>query len=743
MALLSNQLQQELDQNPFDADEFVERLAWRTMGGRGGESFDPMVLHQSFEQTIRDLKVLNDKMKRKSEKLEAQVIEEEKKFKNRVGHLLKGNQQAFTQFQELDEKINFVATKVVHLGEQLEGVNTPRSRAVEAQQLIRYFAEFVHEDSSAHPSSSIFNDPNQLTQAADVVQKLHMIAQELPADPKFEGAKRRIADKYDQVERNLIEEFDAAHKRDPPDKAKMKQCATSLSHFKGYNQCVDAFIERCQEDTFFHEEIHPDILQLCQRTEPVIKQVFTNPETVVEKLILNIYNGILKKEVDANLGEVKYSEAYLKNLHDWYMKTNQLSSDLQRFKMGSDQTFLPKLTKHIFSRYLQQYIEIEKTFLRNKCEMILTRYYDGKGHVKRVMQSSSAVGTAIQDFQAKIQGQIQAKIKDTDVAVVFQKAQSLYPLHHQPQQETFGGETFLSQEVAINLLQEFKMAFKRCQSLASNSTQLPLNALAIFDVMVQFLCVDHIDYALELGSLTIPSFDTKVEPEVTFFDVVGQANAIFHLLEKQFSDCVVPLVLASPQHSEALSRKGRVMHDMEAKLDSGLDRSLAAIVGWVKFILCNEQKKTDFKPESEGDGEFMLYSHACAKVCKFMKSQVETIRQSLDGKNVDAVLTELGTRFHRVIYEHLQQFQYNSTGGMLAICDVREYRECVKEFDSAIVLSLFDTLHALTNLLVVVPDNLKQVCHGEHLAGLDRSILHLFVQLRADYRTSKLSLQFK
>ena len=49
------------------------RLAWRTTSGRSVESFDPMVLHQSFEQTIRDLKVLNEKMKRKSEKLEAQV----------------------------------------------------------------------------------------------------------------------------------------------------------------------------------------------------------------------------------------------------------------------------------------------------------------------------------------------------------------------------------------------------------------------------------------------------------------------------------------------------------------------------------------------------------------------------------------------------------------------------------------------------------------------------------------------
>jgi len=235
MALLSHQLQQELEQDPFDADEFVERLAWRTTGGRSVESFDPMVLHQSFEQTIRDLKVLNEKMKRKSEKLEAQVTDEEKKFKNHVGELLRGNQQAFAQFQELDEKINYVATKVVHLGEQLEGVNMPRSRAVEAQQLIRYFAEFTSNDDSG-PKSPIFVDPNQLQAAADIIQKLHMMAQELPTDPKFEVAKRRISEKYDAIERNLIEDFNAAHRREPPDKLRMKSCATSLSHFKGYNQ---------------------------------------------------------------------------------------------------------------------------------------------------------------------------------------------------------------------------------------------------------------------------------------------------------------------------------------------------------------------------------------------------------------------------------------------------------------------------------------------------------------------------
>jgi len=45
-----------------------------------------------------------------------------------------------------------------------------------------------------------------------------------------------------------------------------------------------------------------------------------------------------------------------------------------------------------------------------------------------------------------------------------------------------------------------------------------------------------------------------------------------------------------------------------------------------------------------------------------VKSQLVVIRDGLDGKNVDVVLTEFGIRFHRVVYDHLLQFQFNSFG---------------------------------------------------------------------------------
>lgn len=52
---------------------------------------------------------------------------------------------------------------------------------------------------------------------------------------------------------------------------------------------------------------------------------------------------------------------------------------------------------------------------------------------------------------------------------------------------------------------------------------------------------------------------------------------------------------------------------------------------------------------------------------------------------------------------------------MCAICDVNEYRKCVRVLNSPLVAQLFDILHALCNLLLVKHENLQEVCGGETL----------------------------
>uniref|UniRef100_A0A673Z239 Exocyst complex component 5 n=1 Tax=Salmo trutta TaxID=8032 RepID=A0A673Z239_SALTR len=695
----------QLGPEPFDADEYIERLAWRTPGGGskgGAEAFDPKRLLEEFENHIEELKHLDEKIQRRVEKLEHQCHREAKEFAHKVQDLQRSNQVAFQHFQELDEHISYVATKVCHLGDQLEGVNTPRQRAVEAQRLMTYFNEFL----DGELRSDVFNNPEKIKEAADIIQKLHLIAQELPFD-RFADVKAKIASKYHDLERQLIQEFTAAQRRG--EIGRMREVAAVLLHFKVTHKHwthfdVSILKEMCVIGAYMRSDVFEDTALLCQRVNKQVGEVFQSPETVMAKLIQNIFENKLQHLIPSILN-------FLKPWQPCVSRTTALASKLTEFNLGSDKhTFLSKLIKNIFSSYLESYIEMEKDYLRTRSAMILQRYYDSKNHQKRPQGGGDAPR-----FREVQQG----------------KAAMLPPT----------GETITLHAVHLCRVLRVNQVLSLCVvNQLSDPSDLPKNAFSIFLLLVEHLCVDHIDYALEIGLSAIPSADAK-NANLYFLDVVQQANTIFHLFDKQFNDHLMPLISSSPKLTECLHKKKEVIEQMEVKLDTGIDRTLNCMVGQMKHILATEQKKTDFRPEDENN-VMIQCTAACSKVCVYVSRQVERVRKSMDGKNVDTVLTELGVRFHRLIHEHLQQYSYSSMGGMLAICDVADYRKSAKDFRVPLVLQLFDTLHALCNLLVVAPDNLKQVCSGEQLTNLDRNLLHAFVQLRVDYRQARLGRHF-
>ncbi|GAB6031799.1 hypothetical protein CHUAL_010201 [Chamberlinius hualienensis] len=717
--MMAVNLSQALEQDPFDPEQFVERLAWQFTSTPGIKSedgdFDPLKLRDAFMQTMKDLKAINEVQRQKIDRIYSIVADEEKKHWQKVSELQERNKAAVTRFQELDERINFVATKVVHLGDQLESVNTPRSRAVEAQQLMQYFAEFLGDNPSFF--SENFSDSSQLYQAADIIHKLFLISQELP-NRKFDKAKVKIAQKYDEIERALIEGFAEAYRLD--NKIRMKEIAAILSQFKGYSQCVDVFIEESQRAGLTGKDIFNDVIPLCEKNQTIIQEVFTNPDQVMSKFVLNIYLRHLQEYIHSCLIDNSDSEKYLKTLFTLYSKTNKLSNDLLVFKFGSDAFFLSKISKRIFESYLESYRSIEINYLKDKCSSILQRYYDSKNHQKKQILSGG-----IHDFKRKLEVSLVSKTN----------------IHIGPV-ENYGGETFLSEEVAINLLQETKRSFQRSQ-LLSKPSELSENAHQIIDILFYYLCNEHMDYAFELALQCLPLPEPKTAPELYFLDIIRQGNAVMHLVEKQFSDFLLPLVVSTSNHGICLQKKKNVSEQLEQKLDTGLDRLLVSIIGWIRFLLQTEQKKSDFKPESDEGNIMINATPACVKVVHFLESCIEKFRDSIDGKNVEITLLDMGTRFHRVVYEHLQQFQYNSDGAVCVIYDINEYKKCVQKISSPLLNSLFDTLYALCNLLVVKPANLKQVCMDKQLAGFDKSVILNFVQLRIDYKTSKIANQLK
>lgn len=217
------------------------------------------MLSETFTETIKDLTVLQERQQRKCEKLESALSDEQKVNARNIDKILERHSISVECFHQLDEKINSVASKIIHLGEQLENVNTPRTRTAEALKLLNHMGEFliagpvVNDIFTNKKNVSLFTFTAshhtqtiitlQLLEAADIIQKLYLVAQDLPSD-KFGVAKKKIESKYDEIERSLIEEFAMAQTTENIEK--MKELAKIMSQFKGYNQCVDVYIEQSQ-----------------------------------------------------------------------------------------------------------------------------------------------------------------------------------------------------------------------------------------------------------------------------------------------------------------------------------------------------------------------------------------------------------------------------------------------------------------------------------------------------------------
>ncbi|CAB0002503.1 unnamed protein product [Nesidiocoris tenuis] len=543
---MMQQYMKELEQEPFDPQEFVERLAWRTIDvDNGSSTFEPSLMFDTFCQTIKDLRLLQDRQRKKCDKLEVICQEEENSHWQDIGKFQEKNKSAVALFHDLDEKINFVATKVIHLGDQLENINIPRARAVEAQKLMTYFAEFL-----ADGCVEMFNKDStdeELFEAADVIQKLQVIAQDLPGGPRFAEAKKKIGNKYDELERSLIEKFVQAQRMENVNL--MREIATILSNFRSYSVCINAYIEESQLGTFVGKDIFKEALPLTEKNFALIQEVFTSPEQVMSKFVLNVYKCKLQNYIECTLNASKSEtdkDKYLTNLNDLYLRTIQLSKDLSHFKLGSEDSYLSKLTHTVFQQYLNSYIGQERQWVSDKCSRILKKFYDSKAHQKKQVPSGG-----LQEIRREMQALVGTRA-NINIAQI----------------EDYGGETFLSEEVCIAILEEAKTAFGRCQVL-SRQSELANNASQIVEVLLDCLVNSFVNYALEIGLQAVPIPETKSQPQdIHFFKVIRQTNMIVYLIEKNFSDFAMPLLVSSPKQGEFLLRKKMSFQALEQKLEN-------------------------------------------------------------------------------------------------------------------------------------------------------------------------------
>ena len=189
----------------------------------------------------------------------------------------------------------------------------------------------------------------------------------------------------------------------------------------------------------YRGDVFDSILPLCRLHYEIIKKIFASPDQVMSKFILNIYQLKINQFVNTKLNEDRKDDAkYLKTLHYLQLRTMKLSSDLSEFIKDSNDDLLAKLTTNMFAKFLMNYIEIELKYFDFICSTELKKFYDSKNHQKKQTER-------FQDLRRDVQAIISQR---TNINIV--------------QIDNYGGESFLSEELAINLLQESAAAFERC-----------------------------------------------------------------------------------------------------------------------------------------------------------------------------------------------------------------------------------------------------------------------------------------
>ncbi|CAF0753538.1 unnamed protein product [Adineta ricciae] len=693
-----------LDSAVFDVDNLIENIAYKSTDGNViNENFDPYVLEGKFRQAMSILQDCQVQTEQNIKHLEEACEKERNTWANSVAQLEELYQSTYTGQQELEMRISVISTKVIQIGHQLESKSNPRQQLVDARTTAKYLERFLDANDDV---SLMFQDASKLEQAAHIIHQLYNVLQELPDEAKFTDAKNKVKERYMAIEEDLLLEFSRAQVRN--DKKAMKKYIKLLSKFKGHNDCIQNFITDCLKGYFDNPniDIFNSIPQLFVKVSELINELFDQPEKVTERLIITVYMEKLAPYVRDQLEPylrdpgLENMEKYLQTLYTLHKKATKLSHDLQTQKISDDPAFLHKLNQYVFKTYLKTYSEYELSCLEEKFQVHLERL-ELTGGQRRMKPT----GLSITDI-------IQQRLLNTDQV----------------------DESRFSPDLAAALLNDCRTAMTRITTL-SEGTEASENILQCFRRLLNALGSQHIDTELQYSLQAIPGPEPKQEPDIRFFQAILQTNNSIQLIERYFVMDIAPLLLGTQQQTVLLQSKEKVFGQLEELINVGVDKSLSCIIGYARNIL-NEQKRSDFKPES--DLSIYECSPICKRVVRSIDTQITRLEQNVDGKNLIGILNEFGLRFHRLIIDHVFKFEYNISGGLMMLQDVSEYKKCSKKFRSSTVEQLFSILHALVNLLVVVPDNLRQVITEGHLASLTRDIIESFVQLRTDYKSARL-----
>ncbi|KAH9245792.1 tyrosine-tRNA ligase, cytoplasmic [Batrachochytrium salamandrivorans] len=636
--------------------------------------------------------------------------------------------------------------------------------AAEAKDLIQYFLEFNKGDCVKLDTLRKSGTEGRY-KAAIIARRLSTISKEV--DISDTEVHEPMIEKYcEELEKSLLAEFDQAYSQE--DGLTMNQIARTLLDFNGGGSCVQTYVnqhaffinllkisEMDQDTNLSIKEdfskpnpalvrLYDEIAAAILNEWDVIFVVFPNASSVIQVFVQRIFAQSIQGFLEGLLERAREDSllSFLQALTQSHLETAKLVSNIHRFDettiskaLGTTalSSLLNRCFEDLFVPYLEndRYIDLElswllealREYLRTVQENVALRT-KGQTHYRktpsRSQQSSPIKDASTPLSSTAVMSSILSTVTTTmntmttirnDIGTQFsstpQSAVSLNILS--------GHVSWIpTVQDAAKCFAAYSQCLRRCKEL-SQIENLPLCASLLFKLLIKELGSSAMLAGIDVELDILLSTDHKAEPDIGQLKVVRTINRILQILHGQFQAQLFPLLASAPTLCrEIVTIKNDFFSAVEQRLNSILQRKIVVVISWLEVLLLR-QKKGDFKPRDDIVAVNTLSTMTCIQVIEFIQLVRDEAKESLNGDNLEAYLTEIGTSLHG---------------------DLSKYHEIIMTFKITLLEERFDMIKELGKYLLYVSKKLekrfqlttRETLFGVHFCDQSRGWVGFFPQ---------------
>ncbi|KAI8893209.1 exocyst complex component Sec10-like protein [Globomyces pollinis-pini] len=715
----------------FSAKDIIEKTTKRT---QCGPVFDAKPYIRSFESITEELLRLKRKLQNKIEDQEDSVKASEHSQKRSFKEFNDNYDSIYQAFESLNTRLGEVGNTAIRIGEQLETIDKHRTRASDAKDLIHYYLEF-NRGSFARLDMLRRESSEGEYKAAIIARRLSTISKEIDVKGK-ENAKENVEKYCEGFEKSLLVKFDQAYEN--ADRNGMHHIAKTLLDFNGGNSCVQTYVNQhaffinlvkiAETETESLDQNQPwskqklqalkrlydEIRQAVVNEWDVIFDVFPNATAVIQVFVQRIFAQSIQNFLETILedSQRKSSEIYLELIVLTHKETSALVSDMHRFDedviallIGNRAltSILNRSFEDLYVPYLQdqKYVIAETAWLTEKLEMELHTFLEAAK--TSGVKPLSVIQKEVNIFSALL-GTKPANANEVDII----------PL---PTLNT-----------VVNCIRHHTLSFERVvEMLNGKDEEIAQTIMDHFKLLVDKLGYNYLDAALEINADDIagPYSENQLAVVKVTNDICQLFQLHFQLIEIEVENNSLTI------HRDLQLYRTEFMTTMETKLNSLIQKRLAAVLHYIENILL-KQKKTEYNVK-DGSAGSTASTLTCTSICDFFKKVLQHSFQYLNDSTREVFFNELGGSFCKMLLDHIKKFVITYTGGLVLACDISRYHEVIVQFKSVQVDEYFNVLKEICSLFIVKPENLKLVLQESYLGRMDRQSLHAFLLLRSDW----------